>query len=66
MTSTDAGRKLRVFVVAGEHSGDALGAKLMAALNAAPARRHRLRPASARRAWRGRAWPRSIRCPTWR
>jgi lipid-A-disaccharide synthase len=27
------GRDLRLFVVAGEHSGDALGAKLMAALN---------------------------------
>jgi len=29
------GRDLRLFVVAGEHSGDALGGKLMAALNAA-------------------------------
>ena len=28
------GRDLRLFIVAGEHSGDALGAKLMAALNA--------------------------------
>src|SRR5262245_52371332 len=28
-----AGQDLRLFVVAGEHSGDALGAKLMAALN---------------------------------
>ncbi len=27
------GRDLRLFMVAGEHSGDALGAKLMAALN---------------------------------
>lgn len=27
---------LNLFVVAGEHSGDALGAKLMAALNARP------------------------------
>src|SRR5947208_12094725 len=29
-----AGQDLRLFMVAGEHSGDALGAKLMAALNA--------------------------------
>src|SRR5262245_22011353 len=29
------GRDLRLFLVAGEHSGDALGAKLMAALNEA-------------------------------
>ena len=36
-----AGRDLRLFLVAGEHSGDALGAKLMAALNAA--RRGRIR-----------------------
>jgi lipid-A-disaccharide synthase len=35
------GRDLRLFIVAGEHSGDALGAKLMAALNAQ--RRGRIR-----------------------
>ena len=34
---SDAGGDLRLFMIAGEHSGDALGAKLMAALNA----RHR-------------------------
>src|SRR5258708_2604827 len=32
-TYSAAGRDLRLFMVAGEHSGDALGAKLMAALN---------------------------------
>jgi len=31
--AADEGKDLRLFVVAGEHSGDALGAKLMAALN---------------------------------
>src|SRR5262249_39041058 len=36
-----AGRELRLLLVAGGHSGDALGAKLMAALNAA--RRGRIR-----------------------
>jgi lipid-A-disaccharide synthase len=35
------GRDLRLFIIAGEHSGDALGAKLMAALNAQ--RRGRIR-----------------------
>ena len=35
MTTDLRRRPLRLFVVAGEHSGDALGAKLMAALNAA-------------------------------
>ena len=35
------GQDLRLFLVAGEHSGDALGAKLMAALNAR--RRGRIR-----------------------
>jgi lipid-A-disaccharide synthase len=35
------GRDLRLFMIAGEHSGDALGAKLMAALNAR--RRGRIR-----------------------
>ena len=32
-TFSAEGRDLRLFIVAGEHSGDALGAKLMAALN---------------------------------
>jgi lipid-A-disaccharide synthase len=32
-TYSAEGRDLRLFIVAGEHSGDALGAKLMAALN---------------------------------
>jgi lipid-A-disaccharide synthase len=31
-SASDAGRPLRIFLVAGEHSGDALGAKLMPAL----------------------------------
>ena len=30
---TTEGQDLRLFIVAGEHSGDALGAKLMATLN---------------------------------
>ncbi len=39
ITVSSMARELRVFVVAGEHSGDALGGKLMAALNAlAPGR----------------------------
>lgn len=37
-SSAVAARPLRVFVVAGEHSGDALGAKLMAAIKARTAR----------------------------
>ena len=34
MSGTRERRPLKVFLVAGEHSGDALGAKLMSALNA--------------------------------
>ena len=34
MTGTPTARQLRLFLVAGEHSGDALGGKLMEALNA--------------------------------
>lgn len=40
-TYSAAGRDLRLFMIAGEHSGDALGAKLMAALNSR--RRGRIR-----------------------
>ena len=39
MTSESAAaRDFNIFVVAGEHSGDALGAKLMAAINACDSR----------------------------
>ena len=60
------GQDLRLFMVAGEHSGDALGAKLMAALERAPPRPHPL-PRRRRRADGGsRASSRSFRWRTWR
>ncbi len=61
---TGAGRDdLRIFLVAGEHSGDALGGKLMSALSArCKGRIHYLGVGG--RTWRRRASPRSSRCPT--
>ena len=60
------GRDLRLFIVAGEHSGDALGAKLMAALN--ERRRGRIRYLGVGGAADGgsRASSRSFRSRTWR
>jgi lipid-A-disaccharide synthase len=60
-----AGQDLRLFMIAGEHSGDALGAKLMAALN--ERRRGRIRylgVGGAQMAQQG--WSRSFRWRMWR
>ena len=59
-----AARDLCLFIVAGEHSGDALGGRLMAALNRLCKRPRAL----SRRGRRGhgarKGSPRSFRCPT--
>ena len=60
------GRDLRLFVVAGEHSGDALGAKLMAALNSNAAAAASAISAWADRQWRRKGWSRSFPSTMWR
>ena len=64
-TAYERNRSYRLFVVAGEHSGDALGAKLMAAINAKWKGRVAIW-ALAASTWRRRGSPRSSHFPRWR